>query len=276
MYKEKRAWSSARDSFSKAIQYADSSKNKSTLSAAYRSMAELEEEVGNLGSALEFFKKRHDARINAIENRQEVEIKRLENNYIVAQKEKELADLKAEQAQQDLVQTYLIAGIVIAILTVLLIIFIARIRVKRAKEDQIKLERELEYKNKELTSYALNFIQKNELIEQFSDKIEEIRKQAPGDVASQLNKVRKLLDDSSRIDNEWENFKMMFEEVHKGFFTAIKTQYPDIGSAELRLCALLRLNMNLKESSRILGISSDSVKTARVSIKKKVRTSYRR
>ena len=121
-----------------------------------------------------------------------------------------------------------------------------------------------------MTSYALNFIQKNELIVQFSDKIEEIKKQAPGDVASELNRVRKLLDDSSRIDNEWENFKMMFEEVHKGFFTAIKTQYPEIGSAELRLCALLRLNMNLKESSRILGISSDSVKTARYRLRKKL------
>ena len=116
MYEEQQAWNSARDSFSKAIQYADSSKNQSTLSAAYRSMAQFEEEVGNVGSALDFFKKRHEARIKAIENRQEVEIKRLENNYIVAQKEKELAILKTEQARQDLVQGYLITGIVIAIL----------------------------------------------------------------------------------------------------------------------------------------------------------------
>ncbi len=270
MYEDRESWSAARESYRKAIQYADSSKNQSTLSAAYRSAAELEEELGNPIEALKFFKQRHDARIQAIENRQEVEIKRLENNYTVAQKEKELAVLKTEQAEQELVQLYLITGIIIAVLTLFVIILIARARIKKAKEGQLKLEQELEYKNKELTSYALNFIQKNELIERFSDRIEEIKKQAGGELVFELNKVRKLLDDSFRIDNEWENFKMRFEEVHKGFFTAIKSHYPEIGSAELRLCALLRLNMNLKESSRILGISTDSVKTARYRLRKKL------
>ena len=76
-----------------------------------------------------------------------------------------------------------------------------------------------------------------------------------------------------RIDQDWENFKIMFEQVHEGFFVRLKASYPDLGNAELKLCALLRLNLNLKESSQILGISSDSVKTARSRLRKKLQLS---
>ncbi len=62
----------------------------------------------------------------------------------------------------------------------------------------------------------------------------------------------------------------MFEELHEGFFYKLKQHFPDLGNAELKLCALLRLNMNMKESSRVLGISSDSVKTARSRLRKKL------
>ena len=270
MYKDLPNWQKAREVIAKAIIYADSSKNKNTLSVAYETASKLEEEQGNTKLALDFFKKAHKSKIEAIENLQEVEIKRLENNYTVAQKEKELAVVKTDKAKQALVQSYLIAGIVTSMLVLGIVIIIVRVRMKRAHDEQVKLEKELEYKNKELTSYALNFIQKNELIENFSEKIDEIKKQAEGSIVNELNRAKKLLDDNNRIDNEWENFKRMFEEVHKGFFIAIKEKYPDIGNSELRLCALLRLNMNLKESSRILGISSDSVKTARYRLRKKL------
>jgi len=79
-----------------------------------------------------------------------------------------------------------------------------------------------------------------------------------------------MITDSFRIDQDWENFKLMFDEVHPNFFVVLKERYPDLGNAELKLSALLRLNMNLKESSKVLGISPDSVKTARYRLRKKL------
>jgi DNA-binding CsgD family transcriptional regulator len=58
--------------------------------------------------------------------------------------------------------------------------------------------------------------------------------------------------------------------VHKDFFTNLKKKYPDLSSGELRLSALIRLNLNLKESATLLNIAPDSVKTARHRLRKKL------
>ena len=58
--------------------------------------------------------------------------------------------------------------------------------------------------------------------------------------------------------------------MHDGFFKDLKQAFPEVSNAELKLCALLRLNMNLKESAKILGIAVDSVKTARYRLRKKL------
>ena len=42
------------------------------------------------------------------------------------------------------------------------------------------------------------------------------------------------------MDHDWDNFKLMFEELHGDFFARLKADYPELGNAELRLCALLR------------------------------------
>jgi len=64
-----------------------------------------------------------------------------------------------------------------------------------------------------------------------------------------------------------------FEQVHQHFFTRLKEACPDLSSAELKLCALIRLNLNMKESATILGISPTSVKTARYRLRKKLNLS---
>ena len=57
----------------------------------------------------------------------------------------------------------------------------------------------------------------------------------------------------------------------KIFFAKILKDYkPDLSNYELKLCALIRLNLNMKEMATILGISAESVKTARYRLRKKL------
>lgn len=132
------------------------------------------------------------------------------------------------------------------------------------------LEGQLEHKNKELASYALNFVRKNELIEEFSTKIKSLKEKSDPLLFNELDKINRIINDNLRIDQDWNNFKMTFEEVHGDFFLKIKEVYANISSAELKLCALIRLNLNLKETAPILGISPSSVKTARYRLRKKL------
>lgn len=143
---------------------------------------------------------------------------------------------------------------------------LATIELENAKLREEELKKSLDFKNKELTSYTINFIQKNELIESIRQQLDDLKKVIP---ANELNGINTLIRKSASVDNDWEDFKRTFENVHHNFFAKLLDQHPDLTSAELRLCALICLNLSIKEMASLLGISADSVKTARYRLRKK-------
>jgi tetratricopeptide (TPR) repeat protein len=146
---------------------------------------------------------------------------------------------------------------------------LAQIEIENAKLKEKELNSELEFKNKELTSYTINFIRKNKLMEEFKLKLEELRKQLPSELANDVNSLHRMVQNNN-IDSDWEDFKLTFEGVHHNFFSSLLQKFPELSPTELKLCAMLRLNFNLKETSAVMGISPDSVKTSRYRLRKKL------
>ncbi len=138
------------------------------------------------------------------------------------------------------------------------------------KEQQF--EQEINYKNKQLTTYTLHLMQKNEALKELRQKIfSSLRSKDKAKLSqSELNSFLSLIDFSFHKDREWKNFKLYFEKVHVGFFENLKKQHPELSLLELRHCALIRLNLTIPESATILGISAESVKTARFRMRKKM------
>jgi DNA-binding NarL/FixJ family response regulator len=130
------------------------------------------------------------------------------------------------------------------------------------------MQQALEFKNKELTSYTVNFIRKNELIEELKEKIISL-KNTSQQPQTELNSLLNLVQQNTSIDRDWDDFKRTFENVHHNFFGNLLNHYPDLTPAELRLCALICLNLSAKEMASLMGISPDSVKTARYRLRKK-------
>ncbi|MEP3387085.1 MAG: tetratricopeptide repeat protein [Reichenbachiella sp.] len=225
--------------------------------------------INNFEQAYDYLEKEYllDSAIRGRDIQNQIEILNLK--FQDEKKAKQLAIMEKQKAEDDLAFTKLVLISVVVILAIGALLYIQKLRADRANLRSKELEKELEHKNKELTSYALNFIQKNELLNELTEKIAELKKQSDTKSIKELNQMNGIINSSFRMDQDWENFKLMFEELHGDFFVRLKDRFPDLGNAELKLCALLRLNMNLKESSRILGISSDSVKTARYRIRKK-------
>jgi tetratricopeptide (TPR) repeat protein len=132
-----------------------------------------------------------------------------------------------------------------------------------------ELNQTLDFKNKELTSYTVNFIRKNELIENLKDTINKLQQDHP-EQAREFNSLSSLVQQNSSIDRDWEDFKRTFENVHHHFFSRLLKYNPELTQAELRLCALVCLNLTVKEMSSLMGISPDSAKTARYRLRKKL------
>ena len=74
-------------------------------------------------------------------------------------------------------------------------------------------------------------------------------------------------------DNNWDNFTKYFEQVHKDFNSNVKNKYTNVTSNELRLMALLKMNLTSKEIANILNISQDGIKKARQRLRKKLQLS---
>ena len=65
-------------------------------------------------------------------------------------------------------------------------------------------------------------------------------------------------------------FEANFERVHHEFFNELKERYPDLTSKELRLCALVKMNLTNKEIAPIMNISIRGIETARYRLRKRL------
>lgn len=147
---------------------------------------------------------------------------------------------------------------------------LAEAKYENAQLREQELVRELEFKNKELTSYTINFIRKNELLEEITEEIRNIKKGADPALRKSLSQLHRSVESTLHVDRDWEDFKKYFESIYKDFFSKLKEIYPELTPTDLKMCALIRLNLSMKEMATILGISPESVKTSRYRLRKKL------
>jgi len=143
----------------------------------------------------------------------------------------------------------------------------ADLKFYQLKEKQ--LQDQIEFKNKQITTHTLNIIQKNETLRELKNELEVLVKRSNGE-AVEIRKTLRKIDESFKLDKDWDEFKLYFEQVYTGFYTKLKLSYPEISNQELRHCALIRLNLTANECASILGISPDSIKVSRTRIRKKL------
>lgn len=132
------------------------------------------------------------------------------------------------------------------------------------------LRNELELKSKELTSHTLHLIQKNQLLEELKEKLGEIVKSDKRDQRKELKQLLNLLQLNHNQDKNWEDFRIVFERVHEHFFESLIAHCSKLSSADLRLAALLKMNLSSADISTMLGISQDSLRIARYRLRKKL------
>lgn len=129
---------------------------------------------------------------------------------------------------------------------------------------------QLELKSQELTSHTLHIIQKNQVLEDLRTKLTAILNDDKRDQRKQLKEVVKTIGESFSQDKTWDDFRTTFDQVHPDFFGNLTRQFPDLSSTDLRLVALLKMNMNSADMATLLGISPDSLRVARYRLRKKL------
>lgn len=189
----------------------------------------------------------------------------------IARQEAEIDLLEEREKVSSLQKTLLGGGLGLSLLALGFGFYGFRERIKRNKLEKEKVEAELAFKKKELTTHALHLAKKNEILEEVKQKAKELK--AEENTEKGIQALIQIINFDQQDDKAWENFTQFFEEVHKNFGKLAMAKYPDITKNELRLMALMKMNLSSKEIANILNISSDGVKKARQRLRKKMNLS---
>nr|WP_321233521.1 hypothetical protein [uncultured Psychroserpens sp.] len=206
-------------------------------------------------------------KINELEIRYDTE--RKEKALIIKDSEIEL--LKVQEEKNKTQRNAIIIAAISALSILLLFIYGLRQKMKRNKLVKEKLDAELDFKKKELTTHALHLAKKNELLEGLKQKANQLK--SDENTTNGYQQLIRTIDFDLKDDNNWENFAHYFQQVHKDFNHNVTKKYPEVTPNELRLISLVKMNLSIKEMANILNISISGVKKARQRLRKKMNLS---
>ena len=256
------------ESHSKAIHLADSIQSLAELKDGYEGRSIAYEKNGQPQEALKDLKQfliLNDSIFNTTKSQQIEELRAI---YETEKKEQQIALLEQEAKVDKLQKALLGGGLGLSILVFGFGFYGIRQKLKRNKLEKEKVDAQLAFKRKELTTHALHLAKKNEVLETLKQKAEELKEGEPSKNGYQ--QLIRTINFDLQDDNNWKNFSRYFEEVHKDFNSNVKSKFPEITSNELRLLALLKMNLSSKEIANILNISQEGIKKARYRLRKKL------
>ncbi|MEI8046507.1 MAG: tetratricopeptide repeat protein [Bacteroidota bacterium] len=223
--------------------------------------------AGNIDSAYKYAMIRNAAN-DSIKRDQSIanlRILEMEYNYEKVSKEEKL-----KQQKQNFINIVLfilaISGLIIAIL------FLSRqiVKTKNIRLEKQYLADEVEFKNKELTLNVMSLIKKSELIVDISNRLIEMEQNSTENATKSA--ILQIVNSLQRNSNNdiWEEFEVRFRQVHNNFYEKLLTRFPELSPSELKLCALLRLNLSTKEICELTGQLPASLDMARYRLRKKL------
>lgn len=138
----------------------------------------------------------------------------------------------------------------------------------RQQAEQLEIDRqqavqELEQRSQELISYVLQEQQRNTFLVDLKERTKQTE-------AVDSSRIAQLIDSQLSQEDRWKHFVLLFERVHPQFFSRIQATYPSLSSHDLRMMALLKMNLSTKEIANLLGISPQSANTARYRLRKRL------
>lgn len=142
---------------------------------------------------------------------------------------------------------------------------------KIAQLNNEKLQAEVEHKNTELASSAMNLVHKVEILSRIKGNLLGYKETTAGEKGSkEFQKIIKVIDGELNHAQEWEQFARHFDNVHTNYLQKLKEFCPQLSTAELKLAAYLRLNLSTKEIAQLMNISIRGVETSRYRLRKKL------
>ncbi len=257
----------------KALEYSEKAGAMSTRANALYNLSEIYQAKDDYRLALTTYKKYKeltDTLLNESSIRKQTE---LQVKYEFEKEEK-----AKEIYQQKVINRYIIA-IIILLFGLIVSFMLYKLAINRSR--LIKLENEnlekdlnmrvqdISLKDKELASSVLFLLKKNELLNDISLRLLQLKKGLKSENHNLLHRIILDIQEEAK-DDMWDEFDVRFQMVYEDYYKKLKAHAPDLTPGDLKICTFLKLNMTTKEISSITKQSVKSIEVARTRIRKKL------
>jgi len=142
---------------------------------------------------------------------------------------------------------------------------------KIAEKEKQLLQEQLESKNRELASKALEMLRYNDAITSIINKMESLNNSLDHhpEAEKPIKDIIHELENHNK-QNIWNEFEKIFKNIHSGFYDKLLETCPELTATEIKTAALLKLNLTTKEIAAITFKSEGGIKTTRYRLRKKL------
>ncbi len=141
---------------------------------------------------------------------------------------------------------------------------------ERLKNENEIIKQQLKNKTIDLASKATDNEDKSRILITLKEQFE-IAQKNPAALKNKLNEIQRLLD--SFLEKDYKTFEIQMDELHQDFFKKLKTNFPDLSTHDLRMCAYLKIDLNTKELADMFNILPSSAFISRSRLRKKLNLS---
>jgi hypothetical protein len=151
--------------------------------------------------------------------------------------------------------------IIILGLAVVFFIYDKQKRLYREKNEQLKrTAEELQRAARDLDNFTKSVAEKNALIETLQQQVG----------SPDLEVLRQLQESTILTEEQWLDFKKLFNKVHAGYLQRLHKKLPSLTPAETRFVVLSKLELSGREMASMLGVGADAIRKYRSRFRKKL------
>ncbi len=149
-----------------------------------------------------------------------------------------------------------------------------RIELKARIKSQLKqasfVKQIIEIKNNQLNQTAIQLANTLDFQKSILSKLETLSKDVDNtEVLNNINEIIAKIKINTKL-NPFETLNKEFLEINNNFTSDLLSKHPNLTPAEIKLCMLLRLNLDTKEISILTFQTYDSVRVSRTRLREKL------
>jgi tetratricopeptide (TPR) repeat protein len=251
------------------------------LSSAYRDLSKNFDLMKRYDSAYHYSELGRNIFLKIFTEDNNKQLTLLQTLFEIQQKDDAINQFEQERRANQFI--YIGTALIIVLLIMLAVSIISRQRLKLKNEKaaneqsnalyQVQkkaIEADLEIKSKELSNNTLHVIQSNQFLEELRNELEEMIRDDKRDQKKKLQQIVTKISKRASHDKHWKEFNHMFEQIHQSFFDNLKKYSEELTANDLRLVALIKMNLSSKDMAILFGISQDSLRVSRYRLRKKL------